>query len=92
MSLYSIAKTSPDAYVQMVMQLAYYRQHHRPCATYESASTRGYLHGRTETVRSCSQESVLFTKTFGDKDASVSFRRSSSNGSGNDNNKLLFIF
>ncbi|CAI2169322.1 5598_t:CDS:10 [Funneliformis geosporum] len=62
------AKFSPDAFVQMALQLAYYRQYGEPCPTYESASTRGFLHGRTETVRSCSVDSVAFTKAFDDKD------------------------
>ncbi|RHZ56868.1 hypothetical protein Glove_396g10 [Diversispora epigaea] len=61
-------KYSPDAFVQMAIQLAYYRQYGEPCATYESASTRGFLHGRTETVRSCSVDSLEFTKAFDDKD------------------------
>ncbi|RIA89411.1 acyltransferase ChoActase/COT/CPT [Glomus cerebriforme] len=61
-------KISPDAFVQMGLQLAYHRQYGKPCPTYESASTRGFLHGRTETVRSCSVDSVAFTKAFDDKD------------------------
>ncbi|PKC07825.1 acyltransferase ChoActase/COT/CPT [Rhizophagus irregularis] len=62
------AKLSPDAFIQMALQLAYYRRQGGPCPTYESASTRGFLHGRTETVRSCSIDSVAFTKAFDDKD------------------------
>ncbi|CAG8572345.1 2336_t:CDS:10, partial [Acaulospora morrowiae] len=61
-------KVSPDAFVQMAMQLAYYRHYGEPCPTYESASTRGFLHGRTETVRTCSVDSLAFTKAFDDKD------------------------
>ncbi|CAJ0912523.1 2371_t:CDS:2, partial [Entrophospora sp. SA101] len=57
----------PDAFVQMAFQLAYYRHYGEPCATYESASTRAFLLGRTETVRSCSVDSVAFTKAFDDK-------------------------
>jgi carnitine O-acetyltransferase len=58
------AKCSPDAFVQMVMQLAYYRTYLQPCPTYESASTRQFLHGRTECIRTCSVPSVAFTKAF----------------------------
>lgn len=36
----------------------------RPAPTYETASTRKYFHGRTETVRSCTQEAVDFAKTI----------------------------
>lgn len=63
-------KVSPDAFMQMALQLAYFRIHGSPCPTYESASTRGFLHGRTETVRSCSVESVAFTRTIEDPCAS----------------------
>jgi carnitine O-acetyltransferase len=66
-------RTSPDATVQMALQLAFYRIHGRPCPTYESASTRLFLHGRTETVRSCSIESLAFTKGFDDPSVSVNY-------------------
>jgi hypothetical protein len=37
---------------QMALQLAYFTINNgKLCATYESNSTRGFLHGRTETVR-----------------------------------------
>ncbi|KAH9361507.1 hypothetical protein HPB48_021876 [Haemaphysalis longicornis] len=55
---------SPDSYVQMAMQLAYYKIHKEPGATYESASTRKFIHGRTETIRSTSSDSVAFCKSF----------------------------
>ncbi|CAO3566801.1 unnamed protein product [Mortierella alpina] len=62
-------KCSPDAYVQMVLQLAYYRHYGTSTPTYESASTRIFLGGRTETVRSCSVDSVAFVKGFESKHA-----------------------
>ncbi|KAI1316638.1 Carnitine O-acetyltransferase mitochondrial [Mortierella claussenii] len=62
-------KCSPDAYVQMVLQLAYYRHYGTWTPTYESASTRMFLGGRTETVRSCSKDSVAFVKGFESKTA-----------------------
>lgn len=65
------AKVSPDAWLQMAYQLAYYRHYGKPCPTYESASTRKFLTGRTETVRSCSVETVAFTKAWDDKDVKV---------------------
>eukprot|EP00760_Papus_ankaliazontas_P010731 PhM_4_TR14425/c0_g1_i1/m.24278/K00624/E2.3.1.7; carnitine O-acetyltransferase len=46
------AKMSPDAFLQVAFQLTYYKMYGRNDATYESASTRSFLHGRTETVRS----------------------------------------
>ncbi|KAG1052324.1 hypothetical protein G6F43_005523 [Rhizopus delemar] len=62
------AQVSPDGWLQMAFQLAYYRQYGQPCPTYESASTRKFLTGRTETVRTCSVESVAFTKAWDDKE------------------------
>jgi len=36
------AKCSPDAFIQMALQLAYYKLYGHLVATYESASTRRY--------------------------------------------------
>ncbi|KAI9219774.1 acyltransferase ChoActase/COT/CPT [Blastocladiella britannica] len=58
------AKTSPDSYAQMALQLAYYRDMKHVPATYESASTRGFLHGRTECVRSQSAASKTMVEAF----------------------------
>ncbi|KAI9295978.1 acyltransferase ChoActase/COT/CPT [Neoconidiobolus thromboides FSU 785] len=63
-------KVSPDTFLQMALQLAYYRQQGEVGPTYETASTRAFLHGRTETVRSCSIESKQFVQLFDDKDIS----------------------
>ncbi|RDW84199.1 choline/carnitine O-acyltransferase [Aspergillus mulundensis] len=49
---------SPDAYVQMLIQLAYFKMHGKIVPTYESASTRRFQLGRTETCRSVLDESV----------------------------------
>ena len=54
-------KCSPDAYVQMVIQLAYHKMYGKNRPTYESAATRKYQMGRTETTRTVSDESVAFT-------------------------------
>ncbi|CAN6640543.1 carnitine O-acetyltransferase, mitochondrial [Trichomonascus vanleenenianus] len=59
-------KASPDAYVQMLIQLAYYKLNGVSRPTYESAATRGFQLGRTETCRSVSLESVAFCKAMED--------------------------
>lgn len=64
-------KVSPDAYVQMLMQLAYYKLTGKVRPTYESAATRKYLKGRTETGRSVSVESKKFVETWTDENAST---------------------
>lgn len=57
---------SPDAYTQMAMQLAYYRLNGKPCGTYESIMTRGFLHGRTEVGRSTSIDALNFSQAMDD--------------------------
>jgi carnitine O-acetyltransferase len=54
------AKCSPDALVQVALQLAFHSTHGRLPVTYESASTRRFLHGRTETVRSATFAAATF--------------------------------
>lgn len=46
------------------------RLYSKPCATYETASLRQFQLGRTDTIRSCSIESLEFSK--GMMDASLS--------------------
>jgi len=58
---------SPDAFFQVALQAAYLREHAAPCATYESANLRKYLHGRTETIRSCTSEAFAFSRVLDDK-------------------------
>lgn len=42
----------------MVIQLAYVALHGKPAPCYETASTRKFYNGRTETLRSCTVESL----------------------------------
>ncbi|KAJ2001141.1 Carnitine O-acetyltransferase mitochondrial [Coemansia thaxteri] len=55
---------SPDAFVQMAIQFGYFKLYGRVRATYEAAATRQFAHGRTETCRSVSPESVAFCELF----------------------------
>ncbi|KAH8089167.1 acyltransferase ChoActase/COT/CPT [Filobasidium floriforme] len=55
---------SPDAFVQMAFQAAYYGLYGRVESTYEPAMMKGFLHGRTESIRTVQPESVHFVKTF----------------------------
>lgn len=57
-------RVPPDAFYQMVLQLAYYRVHHTVTPTYETAGTRKYLHGRTETIRTLSVDSKALVEGF----------------------------
>eukprot|EP01060_Flectonema_neradi_P000262 TRINITY_DN10183_c0_g1_i1.p1 TRINITY_DN10183_c0_g1~~TRINITY_DN10183_c0_g1_i1.p1 ORF type:complete len:735 (+),score=141.91 TRINITY_DN10183_c0_g1_i1:62-2206(+) len=58
----TVAGMSPDAFVQIAIQLAYFKMFGRIDATYEAASTRSYLHGRTEVVRTASSQILEFCK------------------------------
>ncbi len=53
---------SPDAFVQMAFQAAYYGLYGQTECTYEPAMTKAFLHGRTEAIRTVQPESVEFTK------------------------------
>jgi hypothetical protein len=63
-------RISPDAFVQVAIQLAYYKENGKFVQTYEASMTRLYLNGRTETVRSCTEESCKFVLAMLDKHCS----------------------
>uniref|UniRef100_A0A4X2M381 carnitine O-palmitoyltransferase n=1 Tax=Vombatus ursinus TaxID=29139 RepID=A0A4X2M381_VOMUR len=60
------SRTSPDAFMQLALQLAHYKDKGKFCLTYEASMTRLFREGRTETVRSCSMESCNFVLTMVD--------------------------
>lgn len=53
-------QVSPDAIMQLGLQLAYFRMHDEFVGTYESCSTAAFRHGRTETVRPCTMDTKNF--------------------------------
>ncbi|THV03885.1 acyltransferase ChoActase/COT/CPT [Dendrothele bispora CBS 962.96] len=57
-------KASPDAWAQLVKQLAFHKMFGRPGVTYESAQTRKYQLGRTEVIRSASNESKAWAEAM----------------------------
>uniref|UniRef100_A0A673BHJ1 carnitine O-palmitoyltransferase n=1 Tax=Sphaeramia orbicularis TaxID=375764 RepID=A0A673BHJ1_9TELE len=57
-------RTSPDAFIQIALQLAHYRDKGKFCLTYEASMTRLFREGRTETVRSCTIETCAFVHFF----------------------------
>ncbi|GAN05695.1 carnitine acetyl transferase [Mucor ambiguus] len=64
-------KMSPDAFVQMAIQAAYYGLYGKSESTYEPAMTKTFLHGRTEAIRSVTAESTEFVKNFYSSTASA---------------------
>uniref|UniRef100_A0A8D0CQ75 Peroxisomal carnitine O-octanoyltransferase n=1 Tax=Sander lucioperca TaxID=283035 RepID=A0A8D0CQ75_SANLU len=65
-------KLHPDTFVQLAMQLAYQKMYKRPGSCYETAMTRKFYHGRTETMRPCTQEAVNWYKAMVDPTCDVS--------------------
>uniref|UniRef100_A0A8K9UTC5 carnitine O-palmitoyltransferase n=1 Tax=Oncorhynchus mykiss TaxID=8022 RepID=A0A8K9UTC5_ONCMY len=57
-------RTSPDAFIQIALQLAHFRDKGRFCLTYEASMTRMFREGRTETVRSCTVETCAFARSM----------------------------
>nr|XP_057917356.1 carnitine O-palmitoyltransferase 1, liver isoform-like isoform X1 [Doryrhamphus excisus] len=57
-------RVSPDAFIQVALQLAYFRNRKTFCLTYEASMTRLFREGRTETVRSCTNESSAFVRAL----------------------------
>lgn len=67
-------KVSPDAYIQMALQLAYYRDVKHLSLTYEASMTRLYREGRTETVRPVTMESAAWVYSMHDPKKNVKER------------------
>ncbi|XP_077451606.1 carnitine O-palmitoyltransferase 1, muscle isoform isoform X2 [Stigmatopora argus] len=65
--LIKTCRTSPDAFIQLALQLAQFRDQGEFCLTYESSMTRMFREGRTETVRSCTSEAVAFVRAMEDR-------------------------
>ena len=63
----------------MAMQLAWYRTRHSFTATYETALTRLFQNGRTETIRTLSADSRAWVLAMEDPSASVRFAFAISN-------------
>ncbi|KAJ6525268.1 acyltransferase ChoActase/COT/CPT [Mycena vulgaris] len=55
---------SPDAWAQLVKQLAFHKMFGRPGVAYESAQTRKYQLGRTEVIRSASSEARAWAEAM----------------------------
>ncbi|XP_066180622.1 choline O-acetyltransferase [Sylvia atricapilla] len=65
-------KISPDAYIQVALQLAFYSRHRRLVPTYESASLRRFAEGRVENIRSATSEALAFVKAMAADKTAVS--------------------
>ncbi|XP_054608927.1 choline O-acetyltransferase-like [Dunckerocampus dactyliophorus] len=59
-------KMSPDAFVQVALQLAFFKCNGRLVSTYESASIRRFRNGRVDNIRSATAEALAFVKSMTD--------------------------
>ncbi|GBG27083.1 Carnitine O-acetyltransferase, partial [Hondaea fermentalgiana] len=57
---------STDSFLQMSLALAFYRDQKEMPVPYETATTRGFFHGRTETIRPQSMAMRDFLRAFDD--------------------------
>ena len=62
-------RMSPDAVVQLAIQLAYVNLRNKIDSVYESVHTRRFAYGRTEAMRSVTPESVELIRTFTEQDS-----------------------
>ncbi|KAI6223623.1 Carn-acyltransf domain-containing protein [Aphelenchoides fujianensis] len=58
------AKLPPDAFFQMAIQLAFFKDRHEFVPTYEAAAARGFDYSRTETIRTVSRRSCAFVRAM----------------------------
>ncbi|KAI0034239.1 acyltransferase ChoActase/COT/CPT [Vararia minispora EC-137] len=68
------ARLSPDAFVQMALQLAWYKTRGEFTAVYETVLTRLFDRGRTETIRSYTEDSRAWILSMMGISASVKRR------------------
>ncbi|KAF8896423.1 carnitine acetyltransferase [Infundibulicybe gibba] len=69
-----IAQLAPDAYIQMALQLAWYKTRGEFTATYETVLTRMFKHGRTETLRTLTRDSMRWVLSMVDPHSSTHTR------------------
>ncbi|XP_016889647.1 choline O-acetyltransferase b [Cynoglossus semilaevis] len=60
-------RMSPDAFIQVALQLAFYKCRGRLVSTYESASIRRFQQGRVDNIRSATREALAFVKSMTDE-------------------------
>lgn len=60
---------SPDSFVQLSMQLANYRLYGKIVSQYEPVLTKSFYHGRTEAMRTATEEAAKFCKLWLDPKA-----------------------
>uniref|UniRef100_A0A674EHE7 Carnitine O-acetyltransferase b n=1 Tax=Salmo trutta TaxID=8032 RepID=A0A674EHE7_SALTR len=62
---------SPNSFIQVALQLAYYKVHNEVCASCDIASQRMFRGGRTDYIRSPTNQMLKFVLAFDDPTISV---------------------
>jgi hypothetical protein len=65
-------KQSPDCFIQLALQLAYYKLNKKLVSTNEEVSTRRFIKGRTDNIRSNSVDTLVWVKSMNDNSSSNS--------------------
>ena len=60
-------KMSPDAFIQLSLQLTYYKVHRKLVSSYESAGLRQFRLGRVDNIRSCTMEALHWARAMCDE-------------------------
>ena len=60
-------KMSPDAFIQLSLQLTYYKVHRKLVSSYESAGLRQFRLGRVDNIRSCTMEALNWARAMCDE-------------------------
>lgn len=61
------ARLSPDSFIQLALQVAFYRLHGKHPPTYETATLRQFVDGRTDTIRLPNHESASFVESLAEQ-------------------------
>ncbi|EDW12052.2 carnitine O-acetyltransferase isoform X2 [Drosophila mojavensis] len=73
-SMLNAQQLEPDSFVQMALQLAFYRLHRELPAQLETAHLRIFKFGRSEIIRSTSNESFKFVRAMVSEETSIQNR------------------
>ncbi|MEH6452069.1 MAG: choline/carnitine O-acyltransferase, partial [Psychromonas sp.] len=68
---------SPDAFVQLALQLAEYKLYGKCYSAYEAVMTRTFIHGRMDVLYTVSAESMNFIDNMGDLSCSIQTKKDS---------------
>ena len=64
-------KISPDALIQIALQVAVYRMHKKFMMTYQPATLQHFAYGRTENIRPLTMKKKMFVEALDDEKLSV---------------------